>query len=421
MVLERFAIMTSFRFTILAVAAALVGALPLPAPAQQAAPAGPVAPAAAQPAQKIDILFVRETIDRAPPLSLLDIPPADRGIAGARLAIADNNTTGKFMKQEFVLDSLESGNPEEILAEVTKRVDGGLHFVLLDVQADTLLKLSDMLKGKDAVLFNAGAPDDRLREEDCRANVMHTALSRAQLADALGQYLTWKRWQKWFLVSGPKPEDQALADAYRRTAKRFGAKIVEERVFKDEGGSRRADGGFEQVQQQIPTFTQSVPAYDVVVVADEGGLFGAYLPFRTWDPRPVVGTEGLVPSSWHPASEFWGATQFQNRFRRQTNRTMRSDDYDAWIAVRAIGEAATRKRSTAYGDILAFLHGPEFEVAGFKGQKLTFRNWNWQLRAPVFLGTPDMPVTVSPQQGFLHQFSELDTLGVDKPETKCKL
>jgi hypothetical protein len=28
---------------------------------------------------------------------------------------------------------------------------------------------------------------------------------------------------------------------------------------------------------------------------------------------------------------------------------------------------------------------------------------------------------VSPQEGFLHQVSELDTLGVDRPETKCKL
>jgi hypothetical protein len=31
-----------------------------------------------------------------------------------------------------------------------------------------------------------------------------------------------------------------------------------------------------------------------------------------------------------------------------------------------------------------------------------------------------MLVTVSPQQGFLHQVSELDTLGIDKPETKCQ-
>jgi hypothetical protein len=29
-------------------------------------------------------------------------------------------------------------------------------------------------------------------------------------------------------------------------------------------------------------------------------------------------------------------------------------------------------------------------------------------------------VTVSPQPQFLHQFSELDTLGIDRPECTCK-
>lgn len=62
-----------------------------------------------------------------------------------------------------------------------------------------------------------------------------------------------------------------------------------------------------------------------------------------------------------------------------------------------------------------------FSIAAFKGQKLTFRNWNWQLRQPILIGDADSVVSTSPQEGFLHQVSELDTLGVDRPETKCKL
>jgi hypothetical protein len=30
-------------------------------------------------------------------------------------------------------------------------------------------------------------------------------------------------------------------------------------------------------------------------------------------------------------------------------------------------------------------------------------------------------VSISPQPGFLHQVNTLDTLGFDRPETKCKL
>lgn len=379
--------------------------------------------AAAKPmpgAEKINIVLVRELHDRAPPLSLLDIPPADDGIAGAKLGIQDNNTTGRFMKQEFVLDVVSGDKPDELVAEVVKRSDAGTGFFIVDVPPKTVLAIADALKDKDAVVFNAGAPDDDLREENCRINVKHTSPARSMMADALAQYMAWKRWNKWFLIVGPQPEDKAFGEALKRAAKRFGSRIVEERTFTYDPGGRRTDGGFEQVQQQIPSFTQKAPEHDVQVVADEGGLFGEYFPYRTWDAKPVVGTAGLYPTSWHAAMEQWGATQFQNRFKRLAGRVMRPRDYDVWVAVRAVGEAATRKKSTSAKELIAYMRTPEFDLAAFKGQKLTFRPWNGQLRQPILLATGKLPVTVSPQPGFLHQVTELDTLGIDKPETKCK-
>jgi len=353
-------------------------------------------------------------------LSLLDLPPPDLGVAGAELAVKDNNTTGKFMNQKFTLDVVEEANPDKLIKDVVQKVDAGDHFILADVAPDTLLKMADTLANKDAMIINYAAPDDRLREEDCRADVMHTAPTRSMLADALAQYLIWKKWNKWFLVLGPQPKDKLFADALKRAAKRFGGKIVEERTFDYKPGSRRADGGYEQVQQQIPTFTQSAPDYDVLIVADEGNLFGDYLPYRTWDPRPVAGTSGLIASSWHPAIELWGGTQFQNRFKLQADRSMRPTDYNAWMAVRMIGEAASRTKSNKYKDLVAYMKSPQFEIAAFKGVGLSLRDWNGQLRQPVLVGSPKLLVSVSPQPGFLHQFTVLDTLGVDRPETKCK-
>ncbi|MEE8297044.1 MAG: ABC transporter substrate-binding protein [Hyphomicrobium sp.] len=367
----------------------------------------------------IPIILAREKIDKPLPLSLLDLPPADDGIAGAQLGLKDNNTTGRFVNQEFILDVVEDADPDKLIKDVLAKVEGGAQFVLADVGPDTLVKLADTVAGKDVLIINYGAADDRLREEDCRPQVMHTAPTRAMIADALAQYLVWKKWRRWFLVLGPKKEDKLFADALRRAAKRFGAKIVEERTFAYETGNRRADGGFEQVQQQIPTFTQEAPDYDVLVVADEGNLFGDYLPYRTWDARPVAGTAGLVATSWHPAIEVWGGTQFQNRFKRMANRSMRPLDYNAWMAARIIGEAATRKSSGSYKDLAPFIKSADFEFAAFKGVRLTLRDWNGQLRQPVPIVSPKLLVSVSPQLGFLHQFTVLDTLGVDKPETKC--
>jgi len=369
--------------------------------------------------RRIAIVLARELRDLPPPISPLDVRPPDDGVAGARLAISDNNTTGRFLGQEFTLTVVQSNNATELIADAKKQVDAGASFVIADASAPTLLALADAVKGRDALILNAGASDDRLREQDCRPNVVHTAPSRAMLADGLAQYLRWKRWQRWFLVYGTEPGDEAFANALRRSAMRFGLKVVEERQFKDDVGSR-ADGGHEQIQERIPAFTQRASAHDVLLVADESNRFGEYFPYRTFDPRPVAGTQGLVPTSWHPALEQWGATQIQNRFRRVANRPMESLDYDAWVAVRAIGEAATRSKTAAPADLIAYLKSPAFELGAFKGRKLTFRDWDGQLRQPILIGTAKLPVSVSPQPGFLHQVTELDTLGFDKPETNCR-
>ncbi len=370
--------------------------------------------------QEIPILLVRQKRDLLPPLSLLHQRPADDGLGGAKLAISDNNTTGHFLKQKFTLEELKNNKPDALIADTVARVDAGVGMVVADLDADVLVKLADALKGKKAIILNAGSHDDDLRNGDCRANILHTAPSRAMLADALGQYLTWKRWSKWFLVTGSTKRDTLWANAIKRTAKRFRQKIVEERIFEYNPGSRRSDGGYEQIQKQIPKFTQKAPRHDVVVVADEGQLFGDYFPYRTWDARPVVGSAGLSPASWHAAVELWGGTQFQNRFKRMNKRNMRELDYDVWMAVRTVGEAASRTRSNAPEKLISYIRSKDFELAAFKGQKLTFRDWNGQLRQPVILVTPNLHVTVSPQPEFLHQFSELDTLGFDKPESTCK-
>jgi ABC transporter substrate binding protein (PQQ-dependent alcohol dehydrogenase system) len=167
-------------------------------------------------------------------------------------------------------------------------------------------------------------------------------------------------------------------------------------------------------------FTQGAE-HDVVIVADEPGEFGDLVPYRTWEPRLVAGTQGLVPAAWHATQEQWGAVQFQNRFQRLAGRPMRALDYAMWVAVRAVGEAATRTRSTDLAAIRSYLRGPAFELAAFKGVPLTFRDWDWQLRQPIPLAHAASFVSMSPQAGFLHERTPLDTLGTDKAESACSL
>jgi ABC transporter substrate binding protein (PQQ-dependent alcohol dehydrogenase system) len=353
-------------------------------------------------------------------LSLVEQPADNDGIAGARLAIEDNNTTGKFLNQRFLLQEVRLGEGDDA-AKAAAELAGRNNFIIADLPADALLKAADALRDRGTVLFNAGSIDERLREQDCRANVIHVAPTRAMLADALAQYLVWKQWKRWLLVIGSHDQDKLYAEALRRAATRFGAKIVQERVFEDTGGARRTDSGVTLIQRQMPVFTQQAPAYDVLVAADESEVFASYLPYRTWDPRPVAGSAGLVPRSWDASLDQWGAIQMQNRFVKLNSRRMTALDMQAWTAVRMIGEATSRTNSGEPKAVFDFLKRPDFSVAAFKGQRLTLRDWNLQLRQPILLVDGRMVVSVSPQEGFLHQVSELDTLGFDRPETKCKL
>lgn len=368
---------------------------------------------------EIHIGYIHHPVDKAT-LSPLEQPADNNGVAGAHLAIQDNNTTGKFLNQHFTLDEVLVKNGDDVVKAAATLADHD-GFIITDLPADELLKVADALRDRGTVLLNASAIDDRLREEDCRANVVHIAPTRSMLADGLAQYLVWKQWSRWLLVVGSHQKDKLYADALRRAATRFGAKIVQERTFKDTGGARRTDSGISQIQSQMPVFTQQAPAYDVLVAADESQVFADYLPFRTWDPRPVAGSAGLVPTTWDAAHEQWGAIQLQSRFVKLNSRHMTALDMQAWTAVRMVGEAASRTNSNDTKRLFDFIKGPDFDLAAFKGKPLTVRDWNLQLRQPILLSDGRMIVSVSPQAGFLHQYSELDTLGVDRPETKCKL
>lgn len=361
---------------------------------------------------QLDVTYLRVAVAAPPTLSNLDPIPEDLGIAGAEVGLADNTTTGRFLGHAYSLQFVTVDESADPLPAARAALQAS-PYVILDAPAEAQRAISDLPEAAGALLFNASAEDTALRGEACRANLLHTIPSHAMRGDALAQFLVQRRWDSLALVAGTHPRDIAFADALRASLEKFGLRLRGEKTWAFDADMRR------NAAQEVPLFTQDLPDHDVLLVADEIKDFGRYIGYNTWDPRPVAGSEGLAPVAWSGVVEQWGAAQLQSRFAEAAGRDMRSRDYAAWAAMRSLGEAVTRTDAGDVETLRAYLLGPDFALAGFKGRPLSFRDWNGQLRQPIPLVHPRALVAMAPLEGFLHPVSELDTLGADRAETTC--
>ncbi|MDV7269737.1 ABC transporter substrate-binding protein [Thioclava sp. A2] len=354
----------------------------------------------------------RQTVP-PPILSNMQALPDDLGRAGAGLGLADVRTTGKFTGQSYDLHETIVPPDAEFLPAASALLKSGVKVVLVKAPHDDLLALADLPEAQGALIVNISAAETDLRGENCRANLLHTVPSLAMRTDALAQFILKKRWDDLALIAGSTPEDTAFATALRASLAKFGLTLSAEKTWAFDANMRRAAAA------EVPLFTQDLPAHDLLLVADERGDFARYIAYNTWAPRPLAGSEGLSPRGWSGVVEQHGAAQLQNRFRATTGREMRPEDFSAWVAIAALGEAATRTASTDPASLRSYLLSDEFRLGGFLGTPLSFRPWNGQLRQPIPLVTERAVVALAPIEGFLHARSELDTLGQDAPETTC--
>ena len=209
-------------------------------------------------------------------------------------------------------------------------------------------------------------------------------------------------------------EDIYVQQAFERSAKKFGIKVVGVKHFIPGTDPRKRD------QNNIALLT-SGSGYDLVWVIDSTGEFARDIPYQIQKPQIVVGNAGLVALAWHWAWERQGAPQLNRRFEKKAKRQMTDYDWSAWMSIKAVVEAVLRTKSTDYLKLNNYIKGPDIILDGFKGARLSFRSWNNQLRQPIFVTTDNWVVARTPLEGFLHQINNLDTLGYDKQESQCIL
>jgi ABC transporter substrate binding protein (PQQ-dependent alcohol dehydrogenase system) len=372
-----------------------------------------------QPRVSVPIVYLSMDDPDLARASLLDPVIADYGWQGAKFGVDEININGRFLGKQYELIKITVPTGGDVASAARSAFSDGHLLVIADLKAADLLAVADLPEAKDAVILDSRTSDDSLRQGGCRDNVFHLLPNWAVRADALGQFLARKNWKRWFLLAGVSADDQAYAAAVKRAASRVGAKIVAQSSYEYRTDSTDGSRGHEQIQSQLRNATRTSSAYDVLFVVDTSDAFGEYLPYNTWDARPVVGTHGLAAVAWNSLFKEYAARGMQYRFFLTASRNMTERDYGNWLAASIIGEAVMRSGKADAAAIKSYFLSDRFSIPAFKGEGLSFRRWDHQLRQPVLLFGPRTLVSMWPQDGSDHIKLQTDTLGYDEAQTAC--
>jgi ABC transporter substrate binding protein (PQQ-dependent alcohol dehydrogenase system) len=343
----------------------------------------------------------------------LVLDPLNPPVPGAEMGVDDLKVLADAAGFSATLDEQKAADLPGLVTKVQEMNSSGERFIIVDLPADVLDQLAAATKDLKVTLINTTAHEDFLRDR-CYPNLLHTAASDRQLADALVQLLRIRNWTNVLVLLGPDPRDKVLADTFIASAQRLRLNIADTRVVtlstdsesREENNTRLVTGGVD---------------YDVVYIADTQGDFARYLPYATQLPRPVIGSTGLEAAEWQWTWERDGASQVVSRFDKLTNgEHMDGAEWSAWIAAKAVMTAYGKSRTTDPDEIDTYMRGPRFGVDGSKGILMSFRSWDGQMRMPITLSTADAVIEAAPLEGFEHEVSTLDTLGTDEPEHTCK-
>ena len=384
-----------------------------PAADQQALP-GPT-PSEPQTTAKIGYLGLQNDVRYHPQVAYtrIEISPAIQPVEGARLGLLDMKIITDAANVQLSLDEKDAVDANDAVAKLQAMAAAGERFAIVDLPGDILAQVAPALVDTKLTLINATASQDALREL-CLPNLLHVAASDRMIGDSYGQFLRHRNWLKVLILVGDQPRDKEMADAFQASADRLAIQIAARKQF------TLSTNPADRENHDTLLITGGMD-YDVVYVADSLGEYSRGLNYATLLPRPVIGSTGLTAAEWHWSWDQDSATQVTLRFQRaaEGNRVMSGPDWDAWMSIRAIAAAYAKARSTDPEKIDAYLKGKRLFLDGSKGVRMDFRPWDRQLRMPIVLATSNAVTGSAPFPEFLHEVNDLDTLGVDQPESKC--
>ncbi len=329
---------------------------------------------------------------------------------GAASGLDDANALAAPFGKRLRLETATATEPAAVVQAARALARAGALAVVGGVGAGAGEALRDAA-ADGVVVLNVASPDDRLRNERCERRAFHVIPSVSMYVDALAQLLVDRRQlARWAVVADGSPRAAEIEAAARRSLGRSGGSIV-------------ADAA----------------AADVLLLATEAGATGAALARAIGAGRqpdriagigeaglrlPAEQAAGLWAVGWYYELDRFSARELNARFRRRFSAPLGDTSWSAWAALKLLGEAVVRGGASDGAALVSFLESaPPFD--GHKGEALTFRKWDHQLRQPLYVIGPRKREEVGGRRGPFAVVADvgganLDALGTTMADSRCR-
>jgi ABC-type branched-subunit amino acid transport system substrate-binding protein len=370
----------------------------------------------------------------------LDAEIASYAIMGAQLGAEEADVTAGMFGTKVELIVEDATTPENMLTLARKLSSGeNVSAIIAAVDDLSTAGLSAFAQQQRVLCLNTVARGGDLRGEKCHRSTFHVEPDLAMYTHAMGQWLIQHNRKRWYYIVAEGAIGQEVLDRGGRFLQHQGGTDLGRAVvsagqsdYKDVL-AHLARGDAEAIVvalrgDELRHFLDQYKASGLNVL-----LAGVPLDMLAlWQTSPEA-LQGVWVTSWYHGLERFSARELNRRFYRRFERPAEGFAWTNWAAVKLVTEGVLRSASTDASALVNYLEGaPPFD--GHKGRSLTFREWNHQLRQPLYVlkAREDKPENawdllqligeMPPPAGPGKSVAEvLDTLGEPKAESLCRL
>jgi len=362
-------------------------------------------------------------------------------VPAAQLAAEEaNHIAGAFGKVVRLLTEVAT-SADDAEKKATKLVRQGGAKAIVGGGNDPFSQAIQAATAREGIIYlNTMSRSEALRGARCHRLTFHVEASLAMYADAIGQWLVrGAKKTRWGFLT---PETEAGAEIER----------MAERALKRQGGSTVA-------RQMVPASSRDYRASlaalakagpDVLVInLDGSSLLTALAQVNElglqievagvvmeasefWQAEPAKLT-GVWPALWFHGFSRYSGRELNKRLAEALGQPAESRAWANFTAVKAVWEAVLRGgRTDTAGLVSFFAKGRGMDA--HKGQPLTFRPWDHQLRQPLMVLRCRVPAAGATRWDIFELLGEvplrgtpgksqeeiLDTLGLSEAESACR-